>query len=78
MKSQILKNTIPRELLFDLLNNICIKSDKYYILNKISYKKGNHSELIIPFLENLKQYYYESKQFYLTRKQNYNTFITIL
>ena len=78
MKSQIFKDQIPKELLFDLLNKICVKNNKYYTLNKLSYKKAEYSELLIPFLDSIKIYYYDSKQFYLTRKQNYNSFITII
>lgn len=78
MKSQLFKNQIPREFLFDLLKIICENNNKYYVLNKISYKKAEYENLLNPFLEKLKEYYFESKQFYITRKQNYNTFITLI
>ena len=55
-----------------------IKNDKYYTLNKVSYKKAEYLELLQPFLDSIDEYYYESKKFYLTRKQNYNSFITII
>lgn len=78
MSSQIFIKSIPQTILFDLLDKICIKNNKYYILDKISYKKGEYLQLLHFFYQELIPYYYLSKQFYLTRKQNYSTFITII
>ena len=78
MNSQIFKNQIPKELLFDLLDKICIKNDKYYILNKISYKKCEFLNLLDNFCEKISPAYHKSKQFYVTRKHNYSSFITII
>jgi hypothetical protein len=78
MSSQIFIKPIPQTILFDLLDKICIKNNKYYILDKISYKKGEYLQLLNSFYEELLPYYYLSKQFYLTRKQTYSTFITIV
>ena len=78
MKSQLFKNIIPKEILFDLLKLICEINNKFYILNKISYKKAEYENLLKPFLDKLEEYYYDSKKFYITRKQNYNSFITLV
>jgi hypothetical protein len=78
MNSQIFKSQIPRELLFDLLEKICSKTEKYYIFNKIAYKKGEFLNLLQPFLDILLPSYHKSKQFYVTRKRTYNSFITII
>ena len=78
MKSQLFKKDVPKEILFDLLNKICINNGKYYILNNISYKKGEYLEIIKPFIKNIMEYYFESKKFYAERKQNYTSFITII
>ena len=78
MSSQIFKNPVPQNILFELLDKICIKNNKYYILDKISYKKGEYLQILSPFYEIMLQYYYLSKQFYILRKQNYSSFVTII
>ena len=78
MSSQIFKKQLPKEILYDLLNKICVKNDTYYILNKISYKKGEFQKLLEPFLETIVDYYHSSKQHYVKRKLTYNSFVTII
>jgi hypothetical protein len=78
MSNQTFKNQIPTELLFELLDNICSKTDKYYIINNDSYKKGIFTNTISEFFEKCKPYYHLSKQKYLERKLAYNTFTTVL
>jgi hypothetical protein len=78
MVSQIFKYKIPNEILFDFLSNISIKTDKYFIVNFESYKKGIFNELIQDFYTTIKEYYYLSKRFYLERKNTYTNFTTIL
>lgn len=78
MTSQIFKEHIPNEMFFKLLENIAMKNDKYYSINKNSYKKGIFDNSIIEFIEQCKPYYYLSKRKYLDRKITYNSFITIV
>ena len=78
MSSQIFKKQFPKEILYDLLNKICVKNNTYYILNKISYKKGEFQKLLEPFLQLLLEYYHLSKRHYITRKLTYNSFVTII
>lgn len=78
MTSQIFKKQIPNEILFTLLENICNKNEKYYILNSISFKKGLYSDSISNFLELCKPFYYNSKKKYLERKMTYNMFTTVI
>ena len=78
MNSQIFKNKIPNELLLTLLADISVKTEKCFVFNNNSYKKGIFNETIPAFLETCKPYYHLSKRKYLDRKINYNSFITIL
>lgn len=78
MSTQIFKKSIPNELLFNLLNQICLKNEKHFTLNSISYKKGMYTNLIEKFIEECKPYYHISKRKYLERKITYNSFATIL
>lgn len=78
MSTQIFKNGISNEILFKLLDEICLKNDKHYIFNTNSYKKGLYNGSIPNFIEYCKPYYHNSKKKYLERKITYNSFSTIL
>jgi hypothetical protein len=78
MSTQIFKNIIPSEKIFHLLDSLCIKNDKYYFFNFISFKKGMFTQEINIFLEECKPYYHISKRKYLEKKVTYNSFTTIL
>lgn len=78
MSSQIFKNNVPNELLIKLLDDIAIKTDKCYVVNNNSYKKGMFNNLITNFLTECTPYYHLSKRKYLERKLTYHSFITII
>jgi hypothetical protein len=78
MSNQLFKKNVPNDILFNLLNTLCIKNEKYYIFDINSFKKGVFNNDIKAFIEECKPYYHNSKQMYLTRKVTYNNFITIL
>ena len=78
MSTQIFKQIIPNEIVYKLLDEICLKNEKYYILNNDSFKKGMFKELIQTFIELCFPYYHISKRKYLNRKITYNTFTTVL
>ena len=78
MSSQIFKNTIPINLLTDLLEKICVKEKNKYIIDPISFKKAQINNLIQPFCKDIESYYQSSKKYYITRNLNYNKFITII
>jgi len=78
MSSQIFKNKIPISILFNLLDQICMKNEKYYTFDLSSYKKGVYLEEIQKFLEVCKPYYYSSKHTYLDKKLTFNSFTTII
>lgn len=78
MSSQIFKTHIPNEIFINLLNNITVKTDKYYIVNNSSFKKGMFNNVIPEFIHQCIPYYHLSKRKYLERKLTYNSFITII
>ena len=78
MVSQNFKHKISPEILYELLEKICAKENDTYIFNKIAYKKGDFLHLIEPFCDSIVESYYKSKQFYITRKQTFTTFATIV
>ena len=78
MSSQTFKKEIPNEILFKLLESICIKTEKHFIFNIEAYKKGIFKEDIQNFINVCEPYYHLSKRKYLQRKLTYNSFTTIL
>ncbi len=78
MSSQIFKNHIPNDLLINLLDSIAVKTEKCYVFNHNSYKKGMFNSLIEDFIKQCIPYYHLSKRKYLERKLTYNSFITII
>ena len=78
MSSQIFKNNVPIDLLFNLLDKICPKNEKHYLFNNISFKKGVYTGDIVAFFEECKSYYHISKRKYLEKKLTYNSFTTVL
>ena len=78
MSSQLFKNNVPTELFITLLETNCAKHTTYYLFNNASFKKGILNETIEAFINNIKEYYHQSKQKYLTKKRSYNMFTTII
>lgn len=85
MKTQIFKNNVPNEILYDFLDKIySFKNDKYYTIDILSYKKGiytnenDQSNDISDFLEQVKPYYHLSKQFYIDRPMTFPRLTTII
>jgi hypothetical protein len=78
MSTQIFKKPVPNELLFELLDSICLKNEKHYLFNSDSFKKGVYKEIIQKFISECTEYYYTSKRKYLERKLTFKSFTTIL
>mgnify|MGYP000065898170 FL=1 len=78
MYDQIFRETIPNQILFDLLDKVCIKTDNYYLFDMNAYRKLAYHEYIQPFCQDIRHYYYLGKQFYVTRKQTYKSFTNLL
>jgi len=78
MSKQIFKTGIPPEILFDLLEQICVKTDLYYIVDHSAYKKMKFHNLHEPFLTSIIDYYHYSKKFYVEREFTYNSFTNII
>lgn len=78
MLNQIFKKQVSIKLLYELLEKICVKTDKYYFIDNNAYKKLIYYNLFATFTEAIKGFYHSSKQFYLTRKLTYNSFVNIV
>jgi hypothetical protein len=78
MSNIIFKKDISDNILYDFLHIYCEIENNYYILNDLTYKKYKYNDLIIPLLNNLKEYYKKSKVYYLEREISYNNLLTII
>ena len=76
--SQLFKNTIPTEKLFELLDKICAKTDRFFIVDNNAYKKGIFTGIIQDFFEYCKPFYFISKRKYLERELTNKSFITVI
>ena len=78
MLTQIFKKNVPINVLYELLDKICIKSDKYYLVDNNCYKKLIYHHYFEDFFKQIVDYYHISKQFYITRKLSYNSFTNVI
>ena len=78
MLKQIFKENVPVNILFELLEKICLKTDKYYLIDNNAFKKLIYFKYNNDFIETVTPYYQESKKFYVTRKFSYNSFVNIV
>ena len=78
MLKQIFRSNIAPEVIFNLFEKICLKTDKYYYIDMNAFKKMIFHGYHIEFLKTLEQHYHSSKQFYLTREFTYNSFTNII
>lgn len=78
MTKQIFKKPIPIEILFGLLSEICLKTEKYYFIDINAFKKMVFLGLHTEFLEKMVEYYHSSKRFYIEREFKYNSFTNIV
>ena len=75
---QLFRKLLPNNIIFELFDNICLRKEKYYIIDINSFKKMIFHNLHIDFIETMKMYYHVSKQFYITREFTFNSFTNIV
>lgn len=78
MSKQIFREKVPSQILFDLLEMICLKTHNYFLFDMNAFRKMVFNKYHEEFLETLKLYYHLGKRFYLEREVSYNMFTTIL
>jgi hypothetical protein len=78
MLKQIFRESFPTSKLFELLEKICLKTDKYYLVDSNAYKKLLFHNLFESLCNELQDYYFVSKHFYIQRKMTFNSFTNIV
>jgi hypothetical protein len=74
----IFKEDISNELLYNFLKIHCIIENKYYILDKLTYKKYEYNNEIDILKNELNDKYKDGKKYYLERENTYNNLLTII
>lgn len=78
MSSQIFRRPVPPSMLFELFEKICLKTEKYYLVDHNAYKKMIYMNAWAKFAEDIAEYYHASKQFYVRRDMTYNSFTNVV
>lgn len=78
MCEQVFKKDVPVNVLFDLLEKICLKTEKYYFLDQNAFKKLLFHDLYVGFREELRPHYHVSKRFYIDRELTYRMFANVV
>ena len=78
MLNYLFLKQVPVELLIELLEKICSKTDRFYLIDMNAYRKMIFYHLHEPFCTILTPYYHVSKRYYLTREMTYNSFTNIV
>lgn len=78
MGSQVFK-TIPNYLeVFSLLDEVCVKTEKLFVVTDITFKQLFYGDRIEKFYDYLRPYYHVSKRFYLEIERGYSGFLAVL
>ncbi len=76
--NQLFRTNIKNEVLFELLDKICQKKDRHYYLDQNAFRKMLFHGYDKEFCNSIKEHYYSSKQFYVTRTMTYKSFTNIV
>jgi hypothetical protein len=78
----MLKQNFDITILYELLEKICEKindlSNNFYIIDMVSFKRLEYYDILNTFVKKVEPYYINSKKFYVTRKLDYNKFLTLI
>ena len=78
----MLKQNFDTTILYELLEQISEKindsSNNFYIIDMVSFKRLEYYDILNTFVKKVEPYYINSKKFYVTRKLDYNKFLTLI
>jgi hypothetical protein len=78
MLYQLFRKQVPVELLMSLLERICLKTEKYYLVDANAFKILLYNKYYEDFIESMREYYHLSKLYYLDREFTYKSFVNIV
>lgn len=78
MLHQLFRKQVPIELLMSLLDKICLKTDKYYLVDANAFKVLLYNNYQEEFCKTMLEYYHSSKAYYVNREFTYKSFATVI
>ena len=78
MLYQLFRKQVPIDILIDLLDKICLKTEKYYLVDFNAYKILTYNKYNEEFCKTMLEYYHSSKVYYVTREFSYKSFVNII
>ena len=78
MISQIFKQCVKKQILFEFLDQVSLKGATKYIFDNSSYKRSGLLNILEPFINELKPYYHTSKLHYVEKKPSFKMLSTII
>lgn len=76
--SKWFKTPVSLDILFDLLNEICLFKENRYIIDPTSFNKMIYMGIYDPFITKIKEYYLPQKQMIFLKPPSYFNFIIII
>jgi hypothetical protein len=79
MPSSVFSSDLPDGLVEEFITTLCDNTNVgKLVIDRTTYKRALFENTLYPFLSLLTPHYYDSTQFYLTRKMTYTRFLTIM
>lgn len=78
MKHFLFKQAIPLAILYSLFDKICNENDYYYLIDKNVFNRMIFMNYHNIFLNEIEQYYHDSKKYFVKRDLTYNSFVNII
>ncbi len=75
---EIFRRPIPVDIVFGILDTICLKTDKFYLVDETAYQQLLFRQLNEVLVQNVVDYYHASKQFYVCREMTYSSFLNFI
>ena len=72
------KTPLSLNILYNLLDEICLYKDDHYIIDLTSFNKMVYMGLYDPFIEKIKENYYPQKKAKLDKEPSYFNFIILI
>ena len=76
--SYMFYSIIPIHLLFDILEQVCVKRNEYYIFDLLAFRSMKYRNLYPEFANKIISHYRPHYQSFVTRQLSYSSFVTIL
>lgn len=76
--SSVFQKQVPVELLINLLEKICLKTESYYLFDINAYRKLIYHNYFDEFKEDLIIFYHYSAQRYITRTISFNKILVVI